>query len=198
MRLTKAIRENIIRQTMATVPEKDYLSEALDIIQKVLVDEMPDSIKEAYLDGNTDYLAQINCTVKIGNDSHIISNTYNDKVLYGPRNLVRKSYEGFVIRIDDVAFKQLNTDSAAYKAAKALRDSKVMENHINQKHKLKDIRKRLKATVYSVTTINRLKEVLEPELHYLIPEPKDEVKAMLPIEAGPVVDDLKSLGFKPS
>lgn len=57
---------------------------------------------------------------------------------------------------------------------------------------LQSVSERLRANLKAATTMKRLYEVLEPELHHYIP--KDEVKANLPACVAPVVDDLRKLG----
>lgn len=196
MRLTKDIRNNIHRKAMANVPTINYHALLIPLIQGVLCDYMPDHVRRAYDDpAQRPYLKTANVYIKSGNKDVYIkgqdeNGCYRNHDFYGSNG---NGYHCMVIRHDAAAFAHLKADTLTYDLCKVVIKSGYFTKHLEQQELLESVKKRLRSTLDSVTTIKRLYDVLEPELHHLIPKEGDKV-ANLPVAAAPVVDDLRRLG----
>jgi hypothetical protein len=73
----------------------------------------------------------------------------------------------------------------------ALAADGVIDRHMKAKETLYSVKRRLRSALYSVNTVKRLYDVLEPELHHLIPKTENR---NLPVVSVKVVDDLRALG----
>jgi len=193
------MRNNILREATANVPIIDYRAKLAPVLQKVFYRHMPDPVKEAYNDGlGADYLCRVSLRIADGNgvggNTMYFSNYGNvDLPIYGPRSSGRRG--DFAVNLDTRAVDRLKKGTLEKDLATAVIRCGYYHKHYEQRRLLEDVKRRLKATLESVTTVKRLYDVLEPELHHLIPkEDVSAAKASLPAAAGPVVGDLRTLG----
>lgn len=196
MRLTKDIRNNIHRMALANVPVTDYLALLIPVVQGVLRDRMPPEVRAVY--DNEDirsYLNTAQVSLKDGNSYTYLKARNAAGYLanwetYGATHIVH----GVVsIRVDAASLAHLKEGTLGYALSDAVIKSGFYHKHVEQQALLASVEQRLSATLNSVGTTQRLYDVLEPELHHLIPKEGDKT-ANLPATAAPVADDLRKLG----
>jgi hypothetical protein len=184
MRLTKDMRSNILRKAITNVPTVDYIALLTPVIQNVLFSHMPATVQEVYSNPSTrDFLKVARVDIRHGNQSVYIPNDF-----YG-----MASSRYLTIRVDEASMPRFRKGSLDYNLSRAVVKSGLFNKHVEQKALFESVKRRLQSTLDSVTTVKRLYDVLEPELHHLIPREEDKT-ANLPAAAAPVVDDLKKLG----
>lgn len=189
MRLTNDIRANIARKALANVPTIDYLKQLVPVVQAVLYEHMPPKAKAAYDDPESRvFLMSHQVRARI-------SGTYSDTVrlpdsVYG---FTDRNTSTVDVQTDARALDAWKAGTLKHDMTKAIVESGLFAAHIKQQELLKSVKKRLEATLSSVTTVKRLYDVLEPELHHLIPKEQDKT-ANLPATVAPVVADLRALG----
>ncbi len=184
MRLTKDMRSNILRKAVANVPTVNYLERLVPVIQNVFFSHMPATVQAVYTNpSNRGFLKPSRVDVRDGNQS-----VYMPSEFYGV-----DSDTYVVIRVDAASMSRLRKGSLDYNLSRAVVKSGLFAKHVEQRILFGSVKRRLQSTLDSVTTVKRLYDVLEPELHHLIPREKDKT-ANLPAAAAPVVDDLKKLG----
>ena len=196
MRLTNDIRDNIERKALANVPVIDYHTLLIPVVQGVLCDHMPDDVRRAYDDhAQRPYLCTANVSVKQGNRDMYINSRHENgyRQNHGFYGILQTRYGTLDIRVDDASLERLKPETLHYDLSHAVIKSGFFHKHIEQEELFKSVKKRLRDTLHSVTTVKRLYDVLEPELHHLIPKEGDTT-ASLPATAAPVVDDLRKLG----
>ena len=76
--------------------------------------------------------------------------------------------------MDDASLERLKPETLHYDLSHAVIKSGFFHKHIEQEALFESVKKRLRDTLRSVTTIKRLYDVLEPELHHLIPKEGDK------------------------
>ena len=195
MKLTKDIRETIARKTLENIPSLNYHALLIPVVQGVLRDHMPAEVRAVYDNEDTrDYLPTVTCTVRRGNGSgvgsmYIMTKATGPQPFYG----LRRSSHHLDISVSPEVLDRLKEGTLAYDLSHAVIKSGYYDKHIEQENLLDSVKKRLINTLNSVTTLKRLYDVLEPELHHLIPKEGDKT-ANLPATAAPVVDDLRKLG----
>lgn len=197
MRLTKTMRENILRMATANVPVIDYKAKLLPVVQKVIYRHMPAPVRDVYNDEDSrPYLSTVSVFIKNGNSTGnalSLGRHYDSALIYGIRMSERD--RDITVNLDPRVMEHIKANALPVEIAKAVIRCGYFEKHFEQQRLMVDVKKRLKATLDSVTTVKRLYDVLEPELHQFIP--KEEVgvaTANLPMTAGPVVDDLRKMG----
>lgn len=196
MRLTNDIRDNIQRKALANVPVIDYHALLIPVIQGVLCGHMPDAVRAVYDDLDyRRYLIFTYVEVRDGNRGMYIQNRDDSGYLANHRfyGAIPGRWNEVVIRVDDASVGSIPKGTLHYDLSRAVIESGFYHKHIEQEALFESVKKRLRDTLYSVTTVKRLYDVLEPELHHLIPKEGDKV-ACLPTTAAPVVDDLRKLG----
>jgi hypothetical protein len=196
MRLTKDIRNNIHRKAIANVPSIDYHVLLIPLIQGVLCDHMPDHVRRAYDDpAQRAYLKTSNVYVKVGNKDVYIKRLVENRYFQNHEfhGFVTLDHHGIAIRHDAAAFAHLKAGTLSHDLSKVVIESGYIIKHLEQQELLESVKRRLRDTLESVNTIKRLYDVLEPELHHLIPKEGDKT-ANLPATAAPVVEDLRRLG----
>jgi len=193
MRLTKNMREEILRKATAGVPVVDYKAKLRPVLQAVVCKRMPEPARLAYEDeASRVFLTTISVEVREGNGYSGRSMTFGQ---YDDPPIRGYAVQGrMTVRVDDASFDQARKGTLHYDLAAAVRKTGYLDKHYEQLVVMENIRKRLKATLESVTTVKRLYDVLEPELHHLIPKEENAAVANLPAAAGPVVDDLRKMG----
>lgn len=183
-RLTKEMRQNILHKIMSDVPNVDYTVQIVELVQKTIIEVAPDVVKAMYADPELKgYLSRAYLTVRLGNRSvGLYRNGRDPQILGAPV----EAY--FRVQMDDrVAGKGVYT-----RVIEALRASRLVTKYFEQKDLYEQVRKRVAGNLEAASTVKRLYDVLEPELHGYIP--LDPVKASLPATVAPVVDDLRKLG----
>jgi len=171
MRLTNTLREAIIKSILADVPTEDYDSKIRELAQKAVLAVAPKCVQE---------------TFKV--NPLLLDTCY----LYG---LFPLRHQNHFVRGAVGSF--METADASYKAWPVSDDHRIelialREAYAAQIERLTDIESKLKGVVYSVTTTNKLCELL-PEFDKYIP--KDEEKtAGVPALAN-LVTDLMAAGW---
>ena len=185
-RLTNEMRASMVRRIMHGLPNINYDQQIYDLIQKVIVENAPEPIKAAYAVPECHaFLNEASLEVRAGRSS---------------RDGFYKKFKALsdytVVRMDERVYENAKDGSLQKAIHVALRDSGLMAKRQEQNALRKSIEERLKATLASVTTIKRLYDVLEPELHKFIPPETPTTKSGTALTvSAPVVDDLKKLGF---
>ena len=183
-RLTNEMRESMLTRIMYGLPNVNYLQQIKDLVQKTIIEFAPKEVQTLYGDEKLrNYLADNYVEIKDGN---------------GYRSMIYERVyglsKGMTIQMDPRTEAILKDGTLLHAIYTRLRDSNLMAKRQEQEELRQDVRTRLKANLASVTTIKRLYEVLEPELHGFIPRVA-EGKSTLPSCVAPVVDDLKKLGL---
>lgn len=199
MRINKELRENIERQIFKSIPVIDYERLLLPLVQKVVYDHMPSAVKAAYDDPETRrYLKRGRVYARAAGGYRLSTTMYaRDETGNRIDSVIGLSYadQDIDVVMDEssaIRYKEGTLMGDLYRAIKA---SGYYEAYTAQNELLEDTRKRVKANLASVTTLKRLYDVLEPELHHLIPKEPEKIKvAGLPTCVAPVVADLRKLG----
>ena len=185
-RLTNEIRDNIIAKAVANLPAQNHHAEARKIIEATIRSEAPAQV-QAMLDDDhlRRALALTQVYIMVGN-RHVLA--YTDS-------------EGFLGICDDraatrypikVYMDQEGANRGVFSAIyAALHADGVVQRCIEQRDLLENVKRRLKRAVYSVTTVKRLYDVLEPDLHHLIPKIESSGSLVVSVR---VADDLRKLG----
>jgi len=190
-RLTKDMREHIHSAIMRGLPLVDYAIQIEALLQGIIIKHAPQSVQRVYADpGTQPYLRTEMVEVRVENERE---DRYPfRKRLYGLK-------EGITLRMDprtETLLKEGTLYAALYNG---LRESGLLDKQVEQTTLRRDVSKRLEANLAAVSTLKRLREVLEPPLHRFIPkEPEAVQKSNLPSVVTPLVDDLKRLGFEAS
>ena len=192
-KLTNDLRDNVYYKIMKDLPFRNFIKEIHAIVQEEVIKHAPQQVQELYaselLRG---YLNTTTVEVKLGNRSvarywHTSGTDYEyyDRI-YGLK-------DNITIRMDDAANADRLPDGSLYKSIiTKLANEGLVRDHFEQTDLRDSVSKRLRANLRSATTIKKLYDVLEPELHGFIP--KDDVMSTLPACVAPVVDDLRKLG----
>ena len=185
-RLTNEMRDSILAKIMHGLPNVDYVSQVKKLVQDTIIEFAPKQVQELYADEKTRrYLREGYAEVRDGN-----------------RRIDGLGYwSGVYGLISDISIQMderneaLLKDGTLYHALYTrLKSSGLVKLYADQEELRKSVSKRLKANLAAASTVKRLYEVLEPELHGYIPVIV-EGKSTLPACVAPVVDDLKKLGF---
>jgi hypothetical protein len=187
-RLTNDIRDSIHRKIMSDLPTMDYPTQIHALVQKVIVENMDPAIRAVY--DNPDLRSCLRHTqleVVKGNAHVPLWSSDDTKSVVGlPKGLIR-------LQVDDLTARtETRRDTLWGKLVNALNESKLVDKYFEQKDLYDTVSRRVKINVYAATTVKRLYDVLEPELHHYIPKISDT--PMLPATVAPVVDDLRKLG----
>jgi hypothetical protein len=157
-------------------------------VQGVLCAHMPDHVRRAY-DNEDDrkYLKSTEVQIREGNGYNGTS-LWLRGMVYGVTDLHR-----IEIRVGQALAGYLKEGTLTHDLYHAVLKSGYFQKHLEQQALLKSVRGRLQANLDSVNTVKRLYDVLEPELHHLIPKEADKT-TNLPSTVAPVVADLRKLG----
>jgi hypothetical protein len=187
-RLTNDMRDSIRRNIMKGLPNRNYETEIYNLLQGVVVAFMDPRVKAVYEDVSLRPLLQRHdVRISTGSKNLYLYNA-TDRYIVG----LNKQME---IRIADYDLPDRVPEGSMYHHI--LFKTKLVElvrAHYAQDELREQVSKRLKANLAAATTIKRLFEILEPELHGYIPVIV-EGKSTLPACVAPVVDDLKKLGL---
>ena len=193
------MRESIVKAAMVSVPSIDYAALMAPILQGVFYKHMPAEVRAVHENEETrEYLKNFTITLREGNGYGGRSMDFSEKDTRG-RYAGYYQFYGLVttnhlnLRMSEEYIKNLKKGTLTYDLTRAVQKSGYFDKHLAQNDLVDSVRRRLQATVASVNTVKRLYDVLEPELHHLIPKEDDKV-ANLPATVAPVVSDLKKLG----
>ena len=185
-RLTNDMRDSILTRIMHGLPNVDYVAQIKTLVQDTIIEFAPKQVQELYADETTrKYLNHNYAEVRDGN-RRIDGLGYWNSV-YG---LTKE----LTIQMDERSEAVMKEGTLYHALYWRLKNSGLTEKYKVQEELRKSVRQRLKANLAAATTIKRLYEVLEPELHSYIPVIV-EGKSTLPACVAPVVDDLKKLGL---
>lgn len=188
-RLTNNLRDDIFSRIMKGLPNRDFVVEIHSLVQEVAMAHAPKQVQELYADVVTrEYVAQNYVEIRHGNRSVPLYRHGKSEYVYGLKDRM-------TIRMDDAEHSQRLPEGSLYKAlVTKLHESNLVAGYFQQEELRETVRKRLKANLAAATTIKRLYDVLEPELHGFIPR-ETATEKLLPATVAPVVDDLKKLGL---
>ena len=189
MRLTKDMRDSIVTKALANLPRVDHWPAVRDVIQDVIVQHMTPEVRAVW--DNPDLrgcLSRTDFSIRRGNRTLV--DFYGPQKLLGLHTSYAKYRGDVTIYMDDAVGARVE-GTVISAITEALRSSGLVAAQERNKDLLESVRVRLRRAVDSVSTVKRLYDVLEPELHHLIPRVEG---ANLPVVAVKVVDDLKTLG----
>lgn len=185
-RLTNELRDSIHRKIMHGLPNIDYEAQIRTLIQDTIIEFAPKQVQELYANEATrSYLNTSYAEVRDGNRRVDGLGYWNN--VYG---LTRE----IAVQMDERSEAVLKEGTLYHALYTRLKASDLVGKYTAQEALRKSVGQRLKANLAAATTIKKLYEVLEPELHSFIPREVAGDK-MLPAVVAPVVDDLKKLGF---
>ena len=185
-RLTNEMRDSILAKIMHGLPNVDYVSQVKKLVQDTIIEFAPKQVQELHANEDTrGYLHTSYAEVREGN-RRIDGLGYWSNV-YG---LTRE----LTIQMDERSEAVMKDGTLYHALYTRLKASGLVRMYVDQEELRKSVRQRLKANLAAASTVKRLYEVLEPELHRYIPVIV-EGKSTLPACVAPVVDDLKKLGF---
>ncbi len=189
MRLTKDMRDAIVAKALANLPRVDHWPAVREVIQNTIVEHMEPEVRAVW--DNPDLrgcLSRTEFSIRRGNRTLV--NFYGPSGLLGLRTSDRNSRGDVTIYMDDAVGARVENNVIGA-ITEALHSSGLVAAQERNRDLLESVRNRLRHAVSSVSTIKRLYDVLEPELHHLIPRVEG---VNLPVVAVNVVDDLKALG----
>ena len=183
-RLTNDLRDSIHRKIMTGLPVVDYKALIRTLVQDTIMEFAPQQVRELYAErANRTYLDRKHVEIRDDNDR----GTGLYELFYGLQ-------DALTVRMDPRMEPIFKDGTLAHALYTRLRDRRLFEEHKKQQVLRENVSKRLKGNLYAVSTIKRLYDVLEPELHHFIPKELEVVKAPLPSTVAPVADDLRKLG----
>jgi len=186
-RLNKDLRNSLHGTIMKDLPVRNFIKEIHTLVQEEVLKHAPKQVQELYDNTATrEYLGQNYVEVRKGNKSVALYNGGRADYVYGLTDRM-------TIRMDDAEHTDRLPDGSLYKAlVTRLANEGLVSGYFEQDELRDNVSKRLRANLGAATSIKKLYDVLEPELHHYIP--KDDVKSTLPACVAPVVDDLRKLG----
>ena len=183
-RLTNDMRDSILNKIMRGLPNVDYAKQIREMVQDTIIEFSPKQVQELYANDDTrGYLNYSYAEIRDGN-SRIYGLGYWNNVYGLTKDLT--------IQMDERSEAVMKEGTMYHAIYWRLKNSGLFAKFKTQEELRKSVSNRLKANLAAATTIKRLYEVLEPELHHFIP--KDDVNDKLPACVAPVVDDLRKLG----
>lgn len=195
MRLTNDIRRNIQDKIMSDVPTIDYAHKLMELTQEIILQHMDPKVRAVYDDENLRPLLQ-SASVQFRLDSsynRIVKTHYvnhqGHKIYFNHPGLK----DPLDVNLEPRYVEHVKKGTLYYDLTHAALKSGFVHKHFEQRALLDSVKERIKATLASVTTTQKLFDVLEPEFHHLIPR-DDDKKIQLPATAAPFADDLRKLG----
>ena len=188
-RLTNAMRDDMFRRIMKGLPNRNYETEIHTVVQDAVVQFMDPKLRAVYEDAALRPLLN-DADMRISNGSRnlYLYNAAQGRYIVGLKQTLE-------IRMADYELPDRVKEGTLYHHILFKTDLvALVKAHYEQEELREKVSKRLKANLAAATTIKRLYEVLEPELHGYIPR-EVEVSKLLPATVAPVVDDLKKLGL---
>lgn len=188
-RLTNDLRNDIFRRIMKGLPNRDYQVEIVDVVQNAVVQHMDPKVRAVYDDTNLRRLLE-------QSDLRI---SHGSKYLYcyagGERGRIIGLSNTLEIRTADYLLPDRVVEGTLYHDILFKTNFvSLVKAHYTQEELRDQVSRRLRANLAAATTIKKLYDVLEPELHGFIPKDVGGT-SLLPACVAPVVDDLKKLGL---
>lgn len=181
-RLTNDMRNDMHRKIMHGLPNINYRDQIEKLVQATVIEFAPKQVQELYANADTrGYLEKGYAEVRDGNRSG--TNYFR---IYGLTKELR-------VQMDERNESLLKEGTLYHALYTRLKQADLLNKHKAQEELRKSVSQRLTANLAAATTVKRLYEVLEPELHGYIPVIV-EGKSNLPACVAPVVDDLRKLG----
>ncbi len=186
-RVTNNLRHALELAIMKDLPSRDYIEEIHALVQEEVMKKAPEQVQALYADEETrKYLAQHTLDVRKGNQSVPMYRGGEWQYILGLKAML-------TVRMDDAEHIDRLPEGSLYREiVTKLHEAGLVDAYFKQDDLRESVRQRLRANLRAASSIKKLYEVLEPELHHYIP--KDEAKANLPACVAPVVDDLRKLG----
>lgn len=187
-RVTNGLRHALELDIMKNLPSRDYAKEIHTLVQEEVMKKAPEQVQALYANEETrDYLQTRYIDVRKGNRSvPLYRGGEGWQYVYGLAGDMK-------VRMDDAENVDRLPEGSLYREiVTKLHEAGLVDAFFEQDDLRESVRQRLRANLRAATSIKKLYEVLEPELHHYIP--KDEAKANLPACVAPVVDDLRKLG----
>lgn len=187
-RVTNDMRSSMLHNIMKGLPNKNYAADIHALVQGTIVEFMPPEVRVMY--DNPDlrpYLTTFRLEVVSGN-RHVPMYRGGDNTDYviGIKSSIK-------VRMDDANNASRLPEGSLYRALVTRLTNEGLVTAYFAQDELRDtVVSRLRANLRAATTIKKLYEVLEPELHQYIP--RDTTTSSLPACVAPVVDDLRRLG----
>jgi len=191
-KLTNDMRDGIYHKIIKNLPVRNFIAEIYSLVQEEIIKHAPNQVQELYADELTrKYLNTTRVEVRLGNRN--VGRYWHTGTDYLYYDQVYGLKDNMTIRMDDAENTDRLPDGSLYKnIVTKLANEGLVTSYFEQEDLRDNVGKRLRTNLRSATTIKKLYEVLEPELHGFIP--KDDVQSTLPACVAPVVDDLRKLG----
>jgi hypothetical protein len=191
-KLTNDMRDGIYHRIIKDLPVRNFIAEIYSLVQEEIIKHAPNQVQELYADELTrKYLNTTRVEVRLGNRN--VGRYWHTGTDYLYYDQVYGLKDNMTIRMDDAENTDRLPDGSLYKdIVTKLANEGLVISYFEQEDLRDNVSKRLRVNLRSATTIKKLYEVLEPELHGFIP--KDDVQSTLPACVAPVVDDLRKLG----
>lgn len=188
-RLTNDLRDDIFRKIMKGLPNRDYKVDLHKVVQDAVAQFMDPKVRAVYDDEKLRRLL---------NDSYVRISS-GSKCLYlngvGETERIIGLRHEMDIRVADYDLPDRVKEGTLYHHLLFKTNLvALVRAHYEQEELRERVSKRLRANLAAATTIKKLYDVLEPELHGFIPR-ETETEKLLPAIVAPVVDDLKKLGL---
>lgn len=188
-RLTNDLRGDMFRKIMEGLPNRNYDTEIHKVVQAAVVQFMDPKVRAVYEDEKLrSVLNKGDVRISNGSRNLYLYNAAQGRYVVG----LNRSLE---IRVADHDLPDRVKEGSLYHHLLFKTDLvALVKAHYEQEELRERVSKRLKANLAAATTIKRLYDVLEPELHGFIPR-ETATEKLLPATVAPVVDDLKKLGL---
>jgi hypothetical protein len=192
-RLTNEMRESILHSIMKGLPVINYAAKIHEVVQSIVIKHAPKEVQALYADKTLKkYLNTTRLEVKRGN-KYVQLYQYHAGYGHEYYNIVYGLTKELTVQMDENMENLLVEGSLYHEVYHALKEKDYVNAYFEQSDLRESVQKRLNSNLASVTTVKRLYDVLEPELHGYIPVVVDG-KSSLPACVAPVVDDLRRLG----
>jgi hypothetical protein len=185
MRLTNELRNSIVSKAVADLLKTDHTAAVRDLIQNVIVENMAPEVRAVWDNHDTrGVLRAFDVSVRRGNKEAVYI-----KGICGLPASIASGHYGLRVYLDEAVSAE--GDSIVDRITAVVRASGLVDAQEANRELLASVKRRLSDALASVSTVKRLYDVLEPELHHLIPRVDG---ANLPVVALNVAEDLRKLG----
>lgn len=184
-RLTNDMRDHILLKIMHGLPNIDYEAKIKELVQSTVIEFAPEQVQALYANEDTrKYLSYLLVCIRDGNGYRA---AVSDFRVYGlaKEMSIQTDHRSEVLLKEGTLFHALYT---------RLKSSDLIGKNKAQDELRDSVKKRLRANLAAASTVKKLYEILEPELHVYIPVIAEDGKKNLPACVAPVVDDLRKLG----
>ena len=187
-RLTNALRDDMFRRIMKGLPNRNYETEINKVVQDAVVQFMDPKVRAVYEDAALRPVLRKDC-VRISNGSR---NLYLYNAAQG-RYITGLTRDMEIRMADHELPDRVKEGSLYHHILFKTNLVALVKAHFEQEELRENVSKRLRANLKAASSIKKLYDILEPELHSYIPR-EVEGEKLLPACVAPVVDDLRKLG----